>query len=418
MSITLSVHRTRFLVAVLALVLAVPLVDRPPAAALARPNRPNAPSAPSAANTPLARIASLTALVGNRDAARVAAALRREGLVQRLAETHLAENAALARSDQLSQLATAAEARYRTVRAEVGALAASYYRNAGNPNVMLQLLRSRSAAEFGYRQKLVSDVGDRQTKIVKRALRARAASVKAARDAGNEETRLHGLIGSLQREIPAVDAEIDRLQGALSIARFWLTRWQSIGAGVNTPIMSRSILSPTELADWFSGTHRRARITVAMSDLTTAFVEEGEAAKVRGDIAFAQSILETGSFFYPDGGQLQPTDNNFAGMDACDSCAKGKSFPDARTGVRAQMQLLRVYADANLTNADLNPAAVDPKLDTHFLKGRVPTWNGLTHTWASADQYGDRIIEIYAQILGWLTDHADLSGPAGVPSGA
>lgn len=408
MSITSSVHRSFWIGAVLALAMAVPLIDQPPSvAALSRPNAPNPPSA-ATANVPLARIAALNALVNTRDAARVAARLRREELVQRLADTHLAENAALARSDLLSQVATAAEARYRTVRAEVGALAASYYRNAGNPNVVLQLFRSRSPAEFGYRQKIVSDVGDRQTKIVKRARRARSASENAARDAGNEETRLHALIGSLQREIPTVDREIDRLQGALSLARFWLTRWQSIGAGVNTPIMSRSILSPTELADWFSGTHRRARITVAMSDLTQAFVEEGEAAKVRGDIAFAQSILETGSFFYPDGGQLQPTDNNFAGMDACDSCAKGKSFPDARTGVRAQMQLLRVYADANLTNAELNPPAVDPKLDTHFLKGRVPTWDGLTHTWATADQYGDRIIEIYAQILGWLTDHANL----------
>ena len=38
----------------------------------------------------------------------------------------------------------------------------------------------------------------------------------------------------------------------------------------------------------------------------------------------------------------------------------------------------------------------------------MPTWNGLTHTWATADAYGDRILQIYAQMLGWLTDRADI----------
>ncbi len=50
-----------------------------------------------------------------------------------------------------------------------------------------------------------------------------------------------------------------------------------------------------------------------VAQLAQFYIEEGEAAQVRGDIAFAQSILETGSFSFPDGGQLTPTDNNFAG---------------------------------------------------------------------------------------------------------
>ena len=156
--------------------------------------------------------------------------------------------------------------------------------------------------------------------------------------------------------------------------------------------MSRSILSPSEMAAWFEGTHRRARITVPILTLAQDYIDEGAAAGVRGDIAFAQSILETGSFYFPDGGQLTPQDNNFAGMDACDSCAHGRAFPDARTGVRAQVQQLRVYADPTVTNASFNPPPVVANLDQHSLKGRVPTWNGLTHTWATADAYGDRIL--------------------------
>ena len=62
----------------------------------------------------------------------------------------------------------------------------------------------------------------------------------------------------------------------------------------------------------------------------------------------------------------------------------------------------------NLTNAALNPPAVNPKLDRHHLKGEVTTWAGLTGTWATARTYGDRILEIYAEILAWLTDRADI----------
>jgi hypothetical protein len=72
------------------------------------------------------------------------------------------------------------------------------------------------------------------------------------------------------------------------------------------------------------------------------------------------------------------------------------------------MQQLRAYADPSLRASDFNPPAVNPKVDKNPFKGRVPTWNGLTHSWATADAYGDRILEIYEQILGWLTDRADV----------
>ena len=213
---------------------------------------------------------------------------------------------------------------------------------------------------------------------------------------------------SLQAALPKLGHDVDAAEGSLARAKFWLTRWQSIAAGPDTPIMSHSILSPTEIATWFDATRHRPHITVSVAQLTQAYVDEGEALNVRGDIAFAQSILETGGFSFPAGGQLLGTDNNFAGIDACDSCAHGRTFPDARTGVRAQLQLLRVYADPNASSAQFPGGPLMPNLDRHFLKGKVPTWNALTHTWATANAYGDRILGIYEQMLGWLTDRAQL----------
>ncbi len=406
MSMTHAVRCTRHFGAAVALVTAVAVLTPQFDAGAVTPRR--APAVPTA-NTPAARIAQLSGLVSSRDVALATEVLNRQLAVQQLADAHLAENVALAKADLLGRAAVAAAARYRNARAQVAALASAYYTNAGNSGTILRMLDSHSAAEYGYRKKIVSVVGERQAKVVKRMLHARNLADVAARDAGNETQRLHARVGALAREIPAHDARLGQLQAGVSRARFWLARWQSIAAGVDTPIMSRSVLGPDELAAWFIATRRRgARITVPMAQLTQDFIEEGQAAQVRGDIAFAQSILETASFYFPAGGQLTPLDNNFAGMDACDSCPHGTAFPDARTGVRAQVQQLRVYADATLRNADLNPPAVNPKLENHGLKGKVTTWNGLTHTWATADAYGDRILEIYEQILGWLTDRADV----------
>jgi hypothetical protein len=390
------------------LVLAAPLVGLP-AVAGARPDapRPTAP-APSVANNPLARIASLTAVVDDRTRTLASLTAQRDATSGQLLRAHLAENLALAHADALSRDAAAAAHRYEVARGRAGAVAASVYRSAGDPQSLMHLLHSKSITEYGYQRSLVERVGEIQSRVVRDAVRTRRLAEKVAAEAERAKVGYHRLVVNLEAELPHQEQAVTRAQDRLSSANFWLSRWQSIAAGVDTPIMSRSILSGAEIAQWFAGSRRRARITVPMQELAQDYVDEGTAAGVRGDIAFAQSILETGGFYFPDGGQLTPTDNNFAGINACDSCPHGSPFPDARTGVRAQMQLLRVYADANFTSASLSEPVVLGNLDHHFLKGRVTTWNGLTHTWATADTYGDRILAIYEGILGWLTDRADL----------
>lgn len=407
-----SVRRTPCFVAVIAAVCSALVAGSTAGAApravtgVATVARPAAPGAQDV--SPATQIAALSTLVAEREQERVGAIGRRDQTVRQLAEARLAENLALERADVLGQAASAAEAEFRVARDDAGAVAAVYYKSAGSPQQVLRVLDAKSAIEVGYRQRIVRQVGERQARIVRQALVTRRAAVRASRAAKGAQLEWQARAERLRRELPARDAAITDAQEGLSRARFWLARWESIGGGVNTPIMSSSVLSPTEIATWFEATRRRARITVPLVDLARDFIEEGEAVRVRGDIAFAQSILETGSFYFPDGGQLTPTDNNFAGMDACDSCARGRGFPDARTGVRAQLQQLRVYADPSATNASFNPPPVVANLDQHHLKGRVPTWNGLTHTWATADEYGDRILVIYSQMMAWLMARADI----------
>ena len=103
MSITWPVRRFVGFSAVVGFVMTA-AVSSSPIVAAAAPARPNAPSS-TAANDPAARIAGLEALVASRESARAAEQVTRDQAVSRLAETHLAENAALARADLLGRAA-------------------------------------------------------------------------------------------------------------------------------------------------------------------------------------------------------------------------------------------------------------------------------------------------------------------------
>jgi hypothetical protein len=402
MSITSTVERRASTVAVVLLVAALVSVAAAPGVGA----RPRAPE--TGATDPVARAATLADMVNQRTAAVATATARRDSIKSRLVEAQRLEEAARARTDQLGQLEAEAALRYQRSRARVARFAAAAYRGGPSVTPLTQLLSSRTAADYAYRHEIVKRVGDMQHQLVLDAKRDRIAAATAAEEARTERDRLANLASSLERALPEREAALTTAVAAHDRAEFWWARWQAIAAGPATPIMGPTRLGADELSAWFVGTHHHADTTVPIEELTTYYIEEGAAVNVRADIAFAQSILETGGLSFPKGGQVLGTDNNFAGMGACDSCATGNRFVDARTGVRAQLQQLRVYADATLRNSMLNPPAVNPKLDQHHLKGKVPTWAGLTHTWATADTYGDRILAIYESILGWLTDRAKI----------
>jgi hypothetical protein len=179
------------------------------------------------------------------------------------------------------------------------------------------------------------------------------------------------------------------------------TRAVSSGPGDTLPSGSRgsptilgpSVLSASELAGWFAGTHKKANVTVPVPQLAADYALAGQQTGVRGDLAFAQSVVETGFFSFPARGQLTPKDNNFAGIGACDSCAHGWKFADARAGVTAQMQLLDAYASPNPVPTNL--------IGNVGTGGCCQTWMALAGTWASSLVYGISIMTVYHQMLNW-----------------
>ena len=172
--------------------------------------------------------------------------------------------------------------------------------------------------------------------------------------------------------------------------------------GLGPTILGETLLSPEDLAE-FSARRSGAPASVDLLELARLFVLEGTAEGVRGDIAWAQSILETGNFAYR-GSMVNTSDHNYAGIGACDSCSSGFRYDTPQLGVRAQMQLLHTYADDNLTSADLAfpPAGRAPERSS--VRGCCDTWMELSGVWATGPGYGVKILTIYNEMLAFAAE--------------
>lgn len=166
-------------------------------------------------------------------------------------------------------------------------------------------------------------------------------------------------------------------------------------------IMGASRLSAGQIAAWVAGRQPQPsgawNATVPLATMAQYFIEEGSAEGVTGDVAFVQSVVETGWFRFA--GSVPASYNNFAGIGATDTNPSPAIFPDARTGVRAQIQHLRAYADPAATSCTVPPLhnpCVDPRFDLVVPKGKAPTWNQMGNgNWATATTYANSILTLY-----------------------
>lgn len=75
--------------------------------------------------------------------------------------------------------------------------------------------------------------------------------------------------------------------------------------------------------------------------IATDYMRHGQAIGVRWDYAFFQMLVETGYLKFT--GDVDVKQNNFAGLGATGKGAKGESFPDVSTGVKAHLQHILMY---------------------------------------------------------------------------
>lgn len=172
-----------------------------------------------------------------------------------------------------------------------------------------------------------------------------------------------------------------------------------------TAIMGEAQATAAQLALYCRSRNAAPKLTACtLEELAEMFLEEGAAEGVRGDVAWAQSLKETGFFQY--GGIVQPNQNNFAGIGALNGNSAGQAatFPDPRTGVRAQIQHLKAYAS---TEALVN-ACVDPRFSL-VTRGSAPwvEWLGAADNpngkgWAvPGEGYGAGILKLLEAVLAY-----------------
>lgn len=191
-------------------------------------------------------------------------------------------------------------------------------------------------------------------------------------------------------------------------------------ADEETAIMGSSVSTAEQLNGQLLSVNPRA---TGYLHLAQIFIDEGEKEGVRGDGAFCQALIETGYFKF--GGDVQPGQHNYAGLGATGG-VPGLTFPDDRTGIRAQIQHLKAYASTD----PLIQASVDPRYK-YVAKGCAPTFERLSGKWAvpgysgyadlasaraAKDTYGDHIVQLLGKIV--KTDVATSQQDEIAPDGA
>ncbi|MCM3670598.1 glucosaminidase domain-containing protein [Mesobacillus maritimus] len=172
-------------------------------------------------------------------------------------------------------------------------------------------------------------------------------------------------------------------------AYFFLEKKGSSPTSVS--ILGKSILSSKQMQAFV-----KSKNPFALR-LETMYLSFAESYGIRGDIAFAQALLETNYLRFT--GVVRAEQNNFAGIGATNRSTLGASFSTPQVGVLAHLQHLYAYA----TNKPLPPKhpLVDPRF--HLVsRGSASTWVALNGKWAvPGEEYGQSILRIYHQMAGY-----------------
>jgi hypothetical protein len=295
--------------------------------------------------------------------------------------------------------------------------AVSAYMDAGSGRLELAIeamTSASSAMEAGRSMQLIGSFGDQQNDLVHEYVALQKQLRRERDDLTTQRHQADADLAAANLRVVADQRAVSHARVALVSSVVGIMEFQKAATSASSPILGPSRLSAQQLADWVRASGHVPRITVPIEKLAQFYITEGNNAGVRGDVAFAQSILETYWFTFPGGGQLAGHDNNFAGIGACDSCKHGFTFDTARIGVRAQMQALRIYVDPDLTETTLTQPLVMPKMLNLGFRGKVQTWWDLWGTWATGAFYGQRVYDIYERMVAFAaTDppHAPLPQP-------
>ena len=164
-----------------------------------------------------------------------------------------------------------------------------------------------------------------------------------------------------------------------------------------TAIMGKAKATADQMKSYLK--KKNPSVPQSVLDMIPLYISEGEAEGVRGDIAFAQSCLETGNFTF-SGSAVSLKQNNFCGLGVTQRGKTGLSFETLQLGIRAQVQHLKAYASTD----KLRNERIDPRF-RYVTRGCAPytEWLGQKENpqgkgWAAGEKYGEKILAILKAI--------------------
>lgn len=214
-----------------------------------------------------------------------------------------------------------------------------------------------------------------------------------------EETGQTASAAEAQEDAPEADnpsgaekaSEADQASGSEAV--------REASADGQYPIMGSSDVTVQEMVDYFLASGREYPAEElgeggadSIETFCQMYYDEAQAEGVRPEVAFAQTMKETGFLQY--GGDASIGQFNFAGIGTTGNGVPGNSYPDVQTGIRAQIQHLKAYA----TEDALVRECVDDRYE-YVKKGSAPyvEWLGQQENpeglgWATGDDYGYDIV--------------------------
>lgn len=145
---------------------------------------------------------------------------------------------------------------------------------------------------------------------------------------------------------------------------------------------------------------RNSDLLPQFRDIARLYKQHGEALRVRWDYAFFQMLIETNFLTYKTGsgkwGDVNPRQNNFAGIGTTGGGVPGDTFPDVSTGVLGQMQHLVAYSGEMVDNpvAKRTREKQDDIVSLSRSLKRPVTFRDLARRWAVDRKYAQSIESI------------------------
>ena len=172
----------------------------------------------------------------------------------------------------------------------------------------------------------------------------------------------------------------------------------SSGTDGYTKIMGNAVATAEQMREYLK--KKNPDVAQSVLGMIPLYLSEGRAEGVRGDIAFAQSCLETGNFTF-SGSAVTLSQNNFCGMGVTSNGMKGNSFDTPQLGIRMQVQHLKAYASKDALAND----CIDPRFK-YVTRGcaEYVEWLGQKENpagkgWAAGAGYGEKILAILKAVM-------------------